>query len=119
MGRLTAAAAAAALALGLGACSHGPQGLGRHACPYLRPRLVRVDTDRADLSDPARRADLAAVAQDIAIYVTQLPAGGKAAADRPLVAFSAALTRFVRDGDTAALERAEAPVRRECRVPGY
>ena len=106
----------------LAACSSGPRGLGRGACPYLRPRLIRVDVDRAEA--PARPAatDLGAVAADIAAYVrTNLPDGGRATSDRPLVAFSRALSAYSRDTSrsSAPLVAAERPVEAECRVTGY
>jgi hypothetical protein len=92
----------------LAGCSSGPGGLGRKACPYLRPRLVRLDRDVAQGST----ADLAAVGQDVALYVSALPDGGHATADQPLVRFSAALSRR----DLVALGPDEAAVKHECGV---
>jgi len=105
-------------------CSSGPHGLGTGACPYLRPRLLRVDSDRVRLAGgpAAALTDLGAVAQDLALYVTtNLPDQGRGSADRPLVGFSRALTAFVAAGGTTgpALVDAEAPVARECAVHGY
>lgn len=102
--------------LGLCACSRGPAGLGTKACPYVRPRLVRVDRDRLD----ATPADLVAVANDFDLFVGQLPAGGKAASDRQLVAFSHALDTLARSGGndgSAAFDAAEHALKRRCGVP--
>ena len=105
-----------ALALCAGCSRAGPAGLGVRACPYVRPRLLRVDRD---LLEPSS-ADLGAVAQDFALYVGQLPAGGKAKADQPLVRFEAALAAFTRAGSTTAdgatLASAEAALKKRCRV---
>jgi hypothetical protein len=105
-------------------CSSGGGGLGRKACPYVRPRVIRVDTDRLRLATAPgpSLADLSAVAQDIAGYVrTNLPDHGKGKADQPLVAFSSALTTFVADHGSsgAALDGAERRLDRECHVSGY
>lgn len=104
------------LAVSAGCSRGGPAGLGVRACPYVRPRLLRVDRD---LLEPSS-ADLGAVAQDFALYVSQLPAGGKAKADRELVRFATALGAVTRAGatsaDTAALAQAEAALKRRCRV---
>lgn len=116
---------AAALALApilavLSGCSSGGAGLGTGACPYVRPRLIRVDTDRADL--PSRLADLTSVAQDIGDYVrTNLPGGGRGRRDQPLVRFSAALTAYARNGGGSrlTLDPAEAALAREYAVHGY
>jgi hypothetical protein len=109
------------------ACSSGPAGLGKGACPYVRPRLIRVDADRAKL--PSGLADLTSVAEDFADYVrTNLPDGGRAHSDQVLVRFSAALTAYVREGAAdgpaltqaeAALTGAEAGLNHECAVHGY
>lgn len=98
-------------------CSHGgPAGLGIRACPYVRPRLLRVDRD---LLEPSS-ADLGAVAQDFAIYVGQLPAGGKAKADQQLVRFATALGAYTRSGSTSAdgatLASAETALKKRCQV---
>jgi len=108
--------ALALLALGLGACSHGPAGLGAKACPYIRPRLVRVDRDRLE----ATPADMVAVANDVDLYVTQLPAGGKAHADGQLVRFSHALDALTRTPGPAtatAFDAAERALKQRCGVP--
>ena len=105
-----------ALAVCAGCSRGGPAGLGIRACPYVRPRLLRVDRD---LLEPSS-TDLGAVALDFAIYVGQLPAGGKAKADQQLVRFAAALTAFTRAGSTAAdgatLASAEAALKKRCQV---
>ena len=101
-------------------CSSGTRGLGKGACPYVRPRLIRVDTDRAKL--PAGLADLASVAQDFADYVrTNLPAGGRAHSDQVLVRFSAALSAYARTGASSpqTFDTAEAALAHECAVHGY
>jgi len=105
-------------------CSSGSHGLGKGACPYLRPRLVRIDTDRLQLTTTPAAAltDLRGVAEDLALYVTtNLPDRGRGSADRPLIRFSRALTAFVAAGGTpsAPLQSSEAPVTRECTVQGY
>lgn len=110
----------AAMAFATG-CSSAPAGLGRRACPYLRPRLVRLDRDRTALpTDPAAAADVASVAQDIALYVQQLPAGGRSRADQPLVRFSAALDRFAvappATGSATNLQAPERSIKRVCGV---
>jgi hypothetical protein len=98
----------------LAACSGGTTGLGKAACPYLRPRLIRLDTARASQS----AATISAVAQDIALYVTtNLPNGGKANSDQPLVRFSVALTAFSSGGPAPTLDSAEARIKQECAVP--
>lgn len=112
-----------AAAVLLAACSSGPRGLGKAACPYLRPRLIRVDTDLAGVAAGRAGAadDLAAVAADLADYVkTNLPHGGKARSDRPVVTLNGALKAVARDpaGPTGALLAAERSLRRECRVGG-
>jgi hypothetical protein len=109
--RLTGLAAAAVLVVP--GCSTGPAGLGKHACPYLRPRLIRLDN--ALLA--GRTADVVAVDQDLALYVkTNLPAKGKAKSDRPVVAFSHALDAYVKSADTSVLDAAEGAVKHECAV---
>lgn len=107
----------------LGACgSSGPAGLGRKACPYVRPRLVRVDRDRtAPAGSAEATTDLVSVSDDFAIYVSQLPAGGKARADRELVTFAAALRAATSSADGTAsspsrLEAAEAALKHRCGV---
>jgi hypothetical protein len=113
-------AAGLGLVLALIACSSGLAGLGKGACPYVRPRLIRVDTDRANL--PGSLGDLRAVADDIGDYVqTNLPDGGRARSDQPLVRFSAALTAYAKGGATTPqpLESAEAALSKECAVHGY
>ncbi|GAC1537739.1 MAG: hypothetical protein NVS3B12_22060 [Acidimicrobiales bacterium] len=111
------------IALVLGACgSSGPAGLGRKACPYVRPRLVRVDRDRTQSAGSAdATADLVSVSEDFAIYVHQLPADGKAHADRELVAFAAALRTSATSPDvggasTSRLDHAESALKHRCGV---
>src|SRR5437588_3589850 len=107
--------ALAVLALGLGACSR-PVGLGAKACPYVRPRLVRVDRDRLE----ATPADLVAVATDFDLYVAQLPGGGKGHSDAQLVRFSAALdalTRAPGPATTTSFDGAERALKQRCGVP--
>jgi hypothetical protein len=120
--RLVAAVVIVA-AVGAG-CSSSSHGLGKGACRYLRPRLIRVDTDRLHLATTPAAAltDLRAVAEDLAAYVTtNLPDHGRGSADQPLIHFSQALTAFVAAGGTttAALQSAEAPVDHECTSRGY
>ncbi|GAC1588609.1 MAG: hypothetical protein NVS3B21_04490 [Acidimicrobiales bacterium] len=107
----------------LGACgSGGPTGLGRKACPYVRPRLVRVDRDRtAPAGSTEATTDLVSVSDDFAIYVGQLPAGGKARADRELVTFASALRAVTSSPDVggqlpARLDTAEAALKHRCGV---
>ena len=104
------------LAVCAGCSRGGPAGLGIRACPYVRPRLLRVDRD---LLGPSS-TDLGAVAQDFALYVGQLPAGGKAKADQQLVRFATALGAFTRAGatpaDSATLATAEAALKKRCGV---
>lgn len=104
--------AALCLAASLVGCSRGPHGLGKGACPYLRPRLIRLDNARVSGSEH----DITAVAQDIGLYVKGLPAGGKAKSDRKLVTFSQALTVFSTTGSTSALDPAEGAIKRMCNV---
>lgn len=102
------------LALGLGACSR-PVGLGAKACPYVRPRLVRVDRDRLE----ATPADLVAVATDFDVYITQLPDGGKGGSDRQLLRFSHALdalTRAPGPATTSAFDAAERALKQRCGI---
>ena len=82
----------------------------------MRPRLVRLDTDKAT----GNMADVRAVAVDFADYVrTNLPLGGKAKADQPLVRFSSALSAFATGSVGApALDGAEQALKRECQRPG-
>jgi len=120
--RLVAAIAIVAV-VGAG-CASGSHGLGKRACPYLRPRLARIETDRLHLTTgrAASLTDLRAVSEDLALYVTSnLPDQGRGSADRPLVTFSRALTAFVAGGGTSTttLQSAEAPVAHECSVQGY
>jgi hypothetical protein len=111
--------AVAGAALALVACTSGPRGLGKGACPYLRPRLIRLDTDRLHL--PGALPDLTALSEDVSDYVrTNLPDGGKAKSDRPLVRFSGALTAFVGGGGVGGgLAASEQAVAHECAVRGY
>ena len=96
------------------ACSSGPAGLGKKACPYLRPRLIRLDAARLD----GNTAVLQAVQQDLRLYVrSNLPAHGTAKADRPIVGLSTALDTYVANPATSAgLDAAEAAVKRLCGV---
>jgi hypothetical protein len=121
--RRLAAAVLIVAAVGAG-CSSGSHGLGKGACRYLRPRLVRIDADRLHLASTPAAAltDLRGVAEDLALYVTtNLPDHGKGSADQPLVRFSQALTAFVAAGGTTgpALQSAETPVDHECSARGY
>jgi hypothetical protein len=120
--RRLAATVVIVAAVGAG-CSSSSHGLGKGACRYLRPRLIRVDTDQLHLATtPASAlADLKAVSEDLALYVTSnLPDHGKGSADQPLVHFSQALTAFVAGGTSrATLQSAEAPVAHECSSRGY
>ena len=76
--------AVALATLTLVACTSGPRGLGKGACPYLRPRLIRLDTDRLHL--PGSLPDVTALSEDVSDYVrTNLPDDGKAKSDQPLV----------------------------------
>ena len=102
------------LAVSTAGCSSHPAGLGRKACPYLRPRLLRLDRALAAGSTN----DIVAVDQDIALFVrNNLPAGGKGPADRQLAAFSTALDQFVHHaGNPADLTAAEDAVKRVCGV---
>lgn len=105
----------------LGACgSSGPAGLGRKACPYVRPRLVRVDRDRtAPAGSAEATTDLVSVSEDFAIYVGQLPAGGTARSDRELVTFATALRAATSDGtgsSASRLDAAEAALKHRCGV---
>ena len=119
------AALAGLSVVSLAACS-SPAGLGRKACLYLRPRLVRLDNDRAAITngEAAGAVDLPGVATDIHLYVLALPDGGKAPADRNLVAFSAALDAVAAPpgpaeatpGATAELDRTEGLIHRLCAV---
>lgn len=116
LGRRRLVAVVGVLAVCAGCSRAGPAGLGMRACPYVRPRLLRVDRDLLEASS----ADLAAVAQDFALYVGQLPAGGRAKADQPLVRFATALGAVTRAGGTSTdgttLASAEAALKRRCRV---
>lgn len=113
MSRVRPRVALAAVLLVAGCASHGPAGLGRRACPYVRPRLLRIDRDRL-ASNPA---DLTSVARDIDLYVTQLPAGGKAKSDRKLAAFSAALDAYLGPAPSPSnLDAAEAQIKHLCGV---
>ena len=118
--RLGPAAVVAMAALLLGACGSTPKGLGKAACPYVRPRLVRLATDLAGNGPPG---DIAAVAQDFAAYVeTNLPDGGKRKNDQPLVTFSQALTVYVATPTPAlrtGLDNATAALQKECHISGY
>jgi len=123
--RALAATAVLVAAGAVPACSVGRSGLGARACPYLRPRLVRLDRDQAALrrGSPGAPADIAAVAQDVALYVGQLPDAGAAAADRSLVRLSHALDAVVAAPEAAAsvvatgeLATAELAVKRRCGV---
>jgi hypothetical protein len=119
MGRLRILAALVAAAALLPACGKTP-GLGRGACPYVRPRLIRLDTDKLHL--PGSLPDIKAVSEDIGDFVsTNLPNGGKDKGDQVLVRFSAALDRYVAGGATgnATLAPAEAALEHECKVNGY
>jgi hypothetical protein len=112
-----AAAALTTVVVMAAACASGPGGLGKHACPYLRPRLIRLDAARLDGST----ANVTAVQQDLRLYVrSNLPAAGKAKSDRPVVALSTALDRYVTNPADpallAALDTAESAVKRECGV---
>jgi hypothetical protein len=110
----SAAVAALLAGLMLVACSSGPSGLGKGACPYLRPRLIRLDAARADAST----SNINAVAQDVALFVkTNLPDGGKAKSDQPLVQFSTALSAFAKGGVSGPLDAAESVIKKECAVP--
>lgn len=107
----------------LGACGpSSPAGLGRKACPYVRPRLVRVDRDRtAPAGSTEATIDLVSVSDDFAIYVGQLPAGGKARADRELVTFGSALRAVTSSPDvggqlSARLDTAESALKHRCGV---
>lgn len=123
------ALAAASVAWVASGCSSAPKGLGKAACPYVRPRIIRLDNRTKLAADRGQAgADISAVAQDVAIYVRQLPDKGKGTHDRVLVRFSAALTRFAatpagsgpaRARASAALDAAETALVRQCRVPGY
>jgi|SRR5665213_1731578 len=95
-------------------CSSGPAGLGKKACPYLRPRLVRLDRALVDASAP----NITAVDQDLGLYLkSNLPDGAKAKSDQPLVAFSAALHQFaIGAGSAADLAAREAAVNKLCGV---
>ena len=105
-----------ALVLSAGCTIHSPAGQGVKACPYVRPRLVRVDRDLLQ-SIPT---DLGAVAQDFDLYVRQLPDGGRGRADRQLVRFAEALRAASRPGaspaDKAALAPAESSLKARCKV---
>jgi hypothetical protein len=92
----------------------GSPGLGKKACPYLRPRIHRLDAAFAALPAPSAEANLQAVTQDIGIYVSQLPDRGKAKRDQPLVQFSVALNGF--PANVARITAAEAAVKRECAI---
>lgn len=112
---MTRAKAGAIVAVAfLAACSSGPAGLGKQACPYLRPRIIRLDAARL-VGDAGV---IGAIDEDVGLYVkSNLPAGGKAKADRPVVAFSAALHAYATHrGDAVALDGAEAALKRECGV---
>ena len=123
MGAVVARVGAVVALLGaVGACSSGPRGLGRGACPYVRPRLIRLGGDR--LHTAADLPDIATLSQDVGLYVqTDLPAGGRARSDQALVHFSRALAAFVagqgQGPPVATLDAATAALQRECRVPGY
>ena len=98
----------------------GTKGLGKGACPYVRPRLIRLDTDRLHL--PSSLPDITAVSEDFAGYVrTNLPSGGRARSDRRLVQFSAALSGYVHDAgrDPTPLTAAERGLDSECHIAGY
>ncbi|GAC1311427.1 MAG: hypothetical protein NVSMB16_08190 [Acidimicrobiales bacterium] len=120
---LAAIGAGCIVALVLGGCgSSGPAGLGRKACPYIRPRLVRIDRDRTQPAGGTEAtADLVSVSEDFAIYVRQLPAGGHTRADRELVTFAAALRASTTSPDVggasaARLETAESALKHRCGV---
>ena len=97
-------------------CSRQPAGLGLRACPYVRPRLVRIDRDVIQ----SATADAGAVAQDFALYVEQLPDGGKAKADRQLVRFAAALRAATQPGadhaGLGALAPTESALKQRCNI---
>jgi hypothetical protein len=116
-----------AVAVAVAACSSGPTGLGKKACPYLRPRLIRLDHARLSLPDarPLALADINAVDQDIRLYVGgNLPDNGKGKSDQALVRFSGALDRYVAAAGVAApgpqalndLSTTEAALAHECGV---
>ncbi|MHB8464635.1 MAG: hypothetical protein ACYDH6_17470 [Acidimicrobiales bacterium] len=112
---------AALIAVAAVACSSGPSGLGKKACPYVRPRLVRLDAARLGLaaSRAAATNSIVAVDQDMRLYIaTNVPSGGKAPSDRRLVAFSAALDQFATSFEAVgpALDRAENALKQECGV---
>jgi len=118
--RLVLLAALVLVVLGAAGCSSSPQGLGRGACPYIRPRLIRLSTDRLHTQDSL--PDISSVAQDIGLYVqTNLPDHGKAKSDQTLVQFSTSLSQFVADGgqSAVALDAATAKLEKECKVSGY
>ncbi|GAC1317197.1 MAG: hypothetical protein NVSMB12_14760 [Acidimicrobiales bacterium] len=105
-----------ALLLATGCGVRAPAGLGIKACPYVRPRLVRIDRDILQ----SLPADLGGVAQDFDLYVRQLPDGGRARADRQLVRFAAALRAASESGssppDLSALAPAESALKARCKV---
>jgi len=99
-----------ALVLVLTACSGATPGLGRGACPYMRPRILRLDAALAT----GNTATIAALDQDLGQYVkTNLPDGGKRKSDQPVVILSTAL-----HGPVAGIPAAEVPIKHECAKPG-